>query len=228
MRTRLAALRRDWFAWFVVHPPLRSRWAVAVTVAVGAVTVALIGLIDVKTSSQFSFAAVRLVPATVVTVLVSTRAGLALALESAVVSIITDHSLFRTTHPLPLMVNSTLRAVVVLFVVFLLGSLRHALEQAKAAEATSRNFLAAAAHQLRTPVAGAMVSAEALMLEEDPDRRVLLKDNLVSAAERAGDILSALLQLARAGQLVVPTVEPVDLVAFCRRELNAFEATTEV
>jgi two-component system, OmpR family, sensor kinase len=105
----------------------------------------------------------------------------------------------------------------------MLDSLEAALADTRAAEATSRRFLADAAHQLRTPLAATRSSIEALLREDDPDTRDRLLANVVREVARADRLLTALLTLARLDQGVAPEPVPVDhdgLVALCRDEVE--------
>jgi two-component system, OmpR family, sensor kinase len=100
----------------------------------------------------------------------------------------------------------------------MLDSLEAALADTQAAEATSRRFLADAAHQLRTPLAATRSSIEALLREDDPDTRDRLLANVVREVARADRLLTALLTLARLDQGVGPAPVPTDLAALCRDE----------
>jgi two-component system, OmpR family, sensor kinase len=105
----------------------------------------------------------------------------------------------------------------------MLDSLEAALADTRAAEATSRRFLADAAHQLRTPLAAIRGSVEALLRSDDPEVRDWMLTNVVSETARANRLLSSLLTLARLDQGVAPEPVPVDhadLVALCRDEVE--------
>lgn len=102
----------------------------------------------------------------------------------------------------------------------MLDSLEAALADTQAAEATSRRFLADAAHQLRTPLAATRSSIEALLREDDPDTRDRLLANVIREVARADRLLTALLTLARLDQGVGPTPVPTDLTALCRDEVE--------
>ena len=102
----------------------------------------------------------------------------------------------------------------------MLDSLEAALADTRAAEATSRRFLADAAHQLRTPLAATRSSIEALLREDDPDTRDRLLANVIREVARADRLLTALLTLARLDQGVGPEAVPTDLAALCRDEVE--------
>ena len=102
----------------------------------------------------------------------------------------------------------------------MLDSLEAALADTQAAEATSRRFLADAAHQLRTPLAASRSSVEALLREDDPETRDRLLANVIREVARADRLLTALLTLARLDQGVGPVTVPTDLAALCHDELE--------
>lgn len=77
----------------------------------------------------------------------------------------------------------------------MLETMEEALGQARAAEARSGRFLADAAHQLRTPIAGIQASAEALLASQTPRHELLA--NIARETRRAGQLLATLLRMAR-------------------------------
>ncbi|GAB7303072.1 hypothetical protein MAFF212519_09270 [Clavibacter michiganensis] len=80
----------------------------------------------------------------------------------------------------------------------MLDDLEHAEHQALAAEARMRAFVADAAHELRTPVAGIRASADALV-RTDPsaEERERLAVHVVREAIRAGRLVDDMLMMAR-------------------------------
>jgi signal transduction histidine kinase len=98
-----------------------------------------------------------------------------------------------------------------------LRSLEDALGEAREQEARSRRFLADAAHQLRTPLAGIRACAEALPRASPPEREQLLA-TLVGESSRAARLVSALLTLARLDKGGALLPRPCDLLALCRKE----------
>jgi two-component system, OmpR family, sensor kinase len=80
----------------------------------------------------------------------------------------------------------------------MVDALQEALERSRAAEATTRQFLADASHELRTPIASLQATAETL-LREQPGRpeRDELEARLAGQAARLGRLVSDLLDLAR-------------------------------
>jgi signal transduction histidine kinase len=105
----------------------------------------------------------------------------------------------------------------------MLDALEGAEHQARVAEAASRaseertrRFVADAAHELRTPIAGVQAVAEAVLQQspeagqEERDRLHLL---LVRESRRAGQLVNDLLDLARIDAGVELTTAPMDLRA---------------
>ncbi|OUE07995.1 putative sensor histidine kinase TcrY [Clavibacter michiganensis] len=80
----------------------------------------------------------------------------------------------------------------------MLDDLEHAEHQALAAEARMRAFVADAAHELRTPVAGIRASADALVRAHLPEEeRERLSVHVVREAIRAGRLVDDMLMMAR-------------------------------
>ena len=96
------------------------------------------------------------------------------------------------------------------------AELEAALADARDSAARSRRFLADAAHQLRTPVAGIQAAAENLLLGADPHDRGRLLADVVRETSRAARLITSLLRIARLdeGQPLVPTrCNPMSLCA---------------
>ena len=101
-----------------------------------------------------------------------------------------------------------------------LAALQTAASEARAAEDAARRFLADAAHQLRTPIAGIRASAEALLLGASADDADRLMATMVRETSRAARLIASLLRMARLDQGVPLAIEPVDVVALCADEVE--------
>ncbi|WP_184806579.1 HAMP domain-containing sensor histidine kinase [Kribbella italica] len=116
----------------------------------------------------------------------------------------------------------------------MLDALEGAEQQARGSEARMREFVADAAHELRTPVAGIRTAAETLLrLGPDASRREELELLLVRESQRAGALVDDLLDLARIDAGLELRLRPVRLKEIAvaqveRLRLAAPELTVEV
>ncbi len=104
----------------------------------------------------------------------------------------------------------------------LILSINGLMERLAASVAAQRRFIADAAHQLRTPLAGIRSQTERALIERDPTamRAALLQ--LAKGTDHATELANRLLSLARAGTpLTAPPVD-VDLVAVVRDTLAEY------
>ena len=100
---------------------------------------------------------------------------------------------------------------------------RQAESAARASEGRTRRFVADAAHELRTPVAGVQAAAEAVLQAgpaADPAERERLHLLLIREARRAGRLVEDLLSLARIDAGLELNLEPVDLLALAQAEAD--------
>jgi PAS domain S-box-containing protein len=105
-----------------------------------------------------------------------------------------------------------------------LAELSAALDEAKSSEVRTRRFLADAAHQLRTPVAGIQACAETLLICGDPAAADQLLAHLAQETSRAGRLIKALLQTARLDQGMVVARRPHAVRSLCEEELDRARA----
>jgi signal transduction histidine kinase len=201
---------------------LDTRWrnpvmAAAVTAVLG------LGIFDVVTDTQFSHAAVYLLPVVAVTILTSSRRGLILAALSASAWVIADVLTARDPHQ-PSLLNAlgdeALRIIAFGTVVVVLATLRDALAEARAADLRMREFLSEAAHQLRTPIASLSACAETLILSGTTVEQERMLATLATEAQRIGRLTNSLLQIARLDQGERGAKRPVDLSALCLAEVE--------
>jgi two-component system OmpR family sensor kinase len=160
-----------------------------------------------------------LVPTAIGTALAGRRAGLALALESAATStaalVLNDRD-----GAVLSAANGVLLLLILVVNVTLIAAARQSAMTASGAARQRREFLAYAAHQLRTPLAGIRASTDALLVGGATSQQERLLANLSREAERAGKLLTSLLQMARVDQGKVPAAQALDVVELCQGELD--------
>lgn len=104
----------------------------------------------------------------------------------------------------------------------MLDSLEEAVAEARVSEAASRRFLADAAHQLRTPVAGVRASAEVLLRDPDAPARDELLGNVARESARAGRLIRTLLRATEVDRDLPPDPQATDLHELVEQELGRF------
>jgi signal transduction histidine kinase len=192
----------------------------AAILVLAAATVVAVAVLDYATGIDLSLSVFYLLPVTVVTVAVSSRAGFGLAAMAALAwtlaegFIVHAHSVFLQVW------NGILRLCILGVVVALLDALRRTLREAQASERRTKEFLADAAHQLRTPVAGVQASAEAMVMTTSTANRERLAANLVLEANRMGRLVQSLLSLTRLDQGGSIERRPCDVEALAQAELD--------
>ena len=105
----------------------------------------------------------------------------------------------------------------------MLDELEGAEARAQQAEERTRAFLADAAHELRTPIAGVHAAAETLLHHDDQldhAERQHLQALLVREAERAGALISDLLAAARLDAGIDLDLAPVSLRTLAHTEID--------
>ena len=105
----------------------------------------------------------------------------------------------------------------------MLDELEGAEARAQHAEERTRAFLADAAHELRTPIAGVQAAAETLLHHDDQldhSERQHLQALLVREAERAGVLISDLLAAARLDAGIDLDLAPVSLRTLAHTEID--------
>lgn len=85
-------------------------------------------------------------------------------------------------------------------------------------------FIADAAHQMRTPLAGLRTQLEFALRQTDPAEMQASLERIRASVERASHAISQLLSLARSQSETPPEFEPVDMNALLREVTQAFVA----
>lgn len=92
------------------------------------------------------------------------------------------------------------------------------LERLSATVHTQRRFVADAAHQLKTPLAGLRTQAELALRDASPDEMQASLRQLVAGSERATRLVNQLLLLARAENPATVGMTPLDLNQLAREQ----------
>lgn len=109
-------------------------------------------------------------------------------------------------------------------VMILVNSVNSLMRQLESVLSAQNRFIADAAHQLRTPLAGAHAQLELALLESDPDQHQELLERVSTSMERLSHTITQLLSLARNQQ------DASHNIVMSRVNLNkiAQEVTTEM
>jgi signal transduction histidine kinase len=185
-------------------------------IAVAAVVA--IGIVDYSTGPLWSMSVFYLVPIAWATATAGRRVGIALAILCGLVGILSDVVLQpRYGHKDVAGANVAVMFATLLAIVELVHRQRQRALRAFEAEQQSRDFLAFAAHQLRTPLAGIGATVDAILVSPDtrPERDELLI-RLGTETTRAGRLVNSLLRVAQLdqhGHLPIRRTEPHQLVS---------------
>jgi two-component system, OmpR family, sensor histidine kinase TctE len=99
----------------------------------------------------------------------------------------------------------------------LVDAFNELLERLDTTVTAQKRFIADAAHQMKTPLAGLSTQAELALRERDPSELHRTLEQIARGSQRTAHLVSQLLALARMENLrEVATLEPLDLEAFGR------------
>jgi signal transduction histidine kinase len=200
------------------NPRDRLEVVVLVTCALAGVP---IGILDYITGIELSLVLFYMIPITIATIVAGRRAGLWLSVESAVVATVADFANSNSSRDRAIyFVDGVLLVFVFAFVVFLIAAVRQSALAAHRSSQRTQEFLASAAHQLRTPIAGIRASTDALLVTGATSQQERLLANISGEADRAGRLLGSLLRMARLDQGELYPVQANDLVALCQAEVE--------
>lgn len=182
-------------------------------------SIVILGIVDYATGPILSLALFYLIPTAIGTVLAGRTIGMALAVASAIVATIAE---FFSPYDANLVfaINGVLLLVTLSVIVALIAAVRDSALAGRDSARRGREFLAFAAHQLRTPLAGIRASTDALLVAGATSHQERLLANLSREADRAGRLLASLLQMARVDQGELPVAKAHDVVDLCRSELD--------
>lgn len=101
----------------------------------------------------------------------------------------------------------------------LIDAVNDLLERLKAVMRAQQRFIADAAHQLRTPLAGLKTQSELALRERDPERKQQALEHILTSAQHGTRLVNQLLVLARN--------EPVELIADTFTSVNLSQIAQE-
>jgi signal transduction histidine kinase len=155
------------------------------------------GIVQSASGSTVTFGVAYLVPVLAAAVFCGAALAAAVAFSAALVWSLADAFISGHDELLRIAANTLLRFVILGVVVVLVAALRDALLEARRAERRSQDFLAFAAHQLRTPTAAASAAAQTLLARGRPEEDEDLLVGIVHETARAGRLVRAVLQFLR-------------------------------
>lgn len=100
----------------------------------------------------------------------------------------------------------------------LVGAMNELLDRLSANVQAQKRFVADAAHQLKTPLAGLRTQAELALRDASPEEMQASLRQLIMSSERATRLVNQLLLLARAENPHATALEPADLHAIAREQ----------
>jgi signal transduction histidine kinase len=220
--------RRPLRLWLLTRWSARNPRRGATAVVAAFISVLGVGVLDSTTGSELSFAAFYALAVVAATVLAGAGAGMVTALWSSVLWGVADGVTGRSNNAGVQAWNGVVRFAVHGTVVVLVSALLRALQAARESEERSRSFLAAAAHQLRTPVAALSASVEALVLEGTNPGQERLLANVAGETSRLGRLVGALLRTARLDQGEPLRPVAADVVELCEAELDRIRPLSDL
>jgi two-component system sensor histidine kinase TctE len=111
-------------------------------------------------------------------------------------------------------------------IVPLVDAFNDLLERLDTTIAAQKRFIADAAHQMKTPLAGLRTQAELALRERDPVELQATLEQLARGSQRAAHVVNQLLSLARMENLRDAALpEPIDLVGFSRETVSEWVPT---
>jgi signal transduction histidine kinase len=184
----------------------------------GLAAVVALGALDRATPHIISLAVLYVIAVLAITMLAGLGPGLVTAAASAVAWSVGDAGAGELDEVGLTVLNGALRFLALAIVAGLVHRLARAVEESRRAANRSREFLAIAAHQLRTPIASVQASADALLGTEATPTQEQLLATLSTESARLGRLIGSLLRVARLDQGEMVRRESVDLGALAREE----------
>jgi signal transduction histidine kinase len=182
-----------------------------------------LGVLDYLTGSLLSLAFFYLIPISIGTIVAGRRAGLYLSIESTTAATVAELlDVGPGDRPVAL-ADGVLLITIFGFIVVLLSAVRDSALAARHSSRRTHEFLASAAHQLRTPLAGIRASTDALLVTGASTQQERLLANLSGESERVGRLLASLLRMARLDQGELYPIQANNIATLCQNELDRLQ-----